>query len=207
MRLIGDVDLQDDIYEFWKNNSLTNIKPEIGKEFPEGWNVVEFFKKFISPEDYGETIEIGCGYGRLCKAFDPYNYTGIDISPDAIKQASLLYPEYEFELITEKRLKRLYPHSRTKLLYKVLLHQSDEDIDSCIENLCETSRRIIVAEICGRDWRRRGNPPVFNRTPEEYDIMFSKYGRGMSTLVKKPYDRYKNSNKSDTDLSIMVFED
>lgn len=205
--LIGAADLQTDIYNFWKNNSLENIKPATGQEFPEGWNVVEFFKKFMSPEDYGETVEIGCGYGRLCKAFDPEIYTGLDISPSAIEKARSLNPEYDFEVITEKRVKRLYPHSRTKLLYTVLLHQSDEDIEAAIENLCETSRRIIVAEVCGRDWRRAGNPPVFNREPEEYIHMFQAYDRGLSTMIKKPYVRYKNFNKSDTDLTIMVFED
>lgn len=199
--------MQTEIYNFWKNHSLANIKPSVGGEFPEGWNVVEFFKNFKTTKEYGEVVEIGCGYGRLCRAFDPNNYTGLDISPIAIKQAIALNPDYDFELITEKRIQKLYPHSRTKILYTVLLHQSDEDIEKCIENLCTTSRRIIVAEICGRDWRREGNPPVFNRTPEEYDYIFSNYGRGLSQLIKKPYKRYKNFNKSDTDLSIMVFED
>lgn len=199
--------MQSNIYDFWKNNSLANIKPGVGGEFPEGWDVVKYFKNFMTPEEYGEVVEIGCGYGRLCEAFDPDAYMGLDISPEAIKQAIALNPEYEFELITKKRTRKYYPHSRTKLLYTVLLHQSDEDIDSIIENLCATSRRIIVAEICGRDWRRKGNPPVFNRTPQEYDYMFTTHGRGMSTVVKQPYKRYNNFNKSDTDLSIMVFED
>jgi len=198
--------MQSDIYNFWKNHSLKNIKPNAGGEFPEGWNVIEFFKKLYTQKEYGETVEIGCGYGRLCTAFSPDAYTGLDISPDAIKQARLLNPKYGFHLITERKVNRLYPHSRTKLLYTVLLHQSDEDIEEAIEHLCDTSRRIIVAEICGRDWRRKGNPPVFNRGPEEYDAMFSTYGKGMVKLIKKPYKRYKGFPKQDTNLSIMVFE-
>ena len=199
--------MDNNIYNFWKNHSLANIKPKIGGEFPEGWDVVEFFKNLYTPEEYGETIEIGCGYGRLCSAFEPDAYIGLDISPQAIEQARLLNPEYEFELITKKQIKRFYPHSRTKILYTVLLHQSDEDIEELIKNLCTTTRRIIVAEICGRDWRRAGNPPVFNREPQDYESIFQDYNRRLSTLIKKPYDRYKNFNKSDTDLSIMVFED
>ena len=199
--------MQPEIYKFWKDHSLANIKPNTGQEFPEGWDVVEFFKNFMTPEEYGEIVEIGCGYGRLCNAFDPSNYLGLDISPVAIKQAVALNPDYEFELITEKNLNKFYPHSRTKLLYTVLLHQKDEDIETVVENLCATSRRIIVAEICGRDLRRAGNPPVFNREPIDYDTMFSKYGRGLSNLIKKPYTRYKSYNKQDTDLTIMVFED
>jgi SAM-dependent methyltransferase len=199
--------LKHEIYEFWRDHSLSNIKPDTGQEFPEGWDVVEFFKTFKTPKEYGEIIEIGCGYGRLCRAFDPVEYLGLDISPYAIQQAKTLNPYYEFEVIEENKMHKSYPHSRTKLLYSVLLHQTDEDIDSIIENLCETSRRIIVVELCGRDWRREGNPPVFNRGPEEYDIMFSNHGRGLSTIIKKPYTRYKKYNKLDTNLTIMVFED
>jgi len=171
--------MKDNIYKFWRDHSLTNIKPNTGEEYPEGWDVVEYFKNFMTPKEYGDTIEVGCGYGRLCKAFNPDNYLGLDISPNAI----------------------------IKLLYTVLLHQCDEDIKNMIESLCITSRRIIVAEICGRDWRRKGNPPVFNRTPEEYDAIFREYDRGLSAIIKKPYERYKKKSKSDTDLSIMVFED
>ncbi len=79
--------MRDDIYTFWKNNSLDNIKPPIGGEFPEGWDVIDFFRNLYTLEDYGETVEIGCGYGRICEAFDPDNYAGLDISPSAIEQA------------------------------------------------------------------------------------------------------------------------
>ena len=206
MLLTEDDVLRNDIYNFWKNNSLSNIKPETGQEFPEGWDVVEFFKNYMTVEEYGEVLEVGCGYGRLCQAFDSEQYTGLDISEDAVNLARKLNPEYEFEIIPEERLNRSLPHSRTKILYTVLLHQTDEDLPAMVENLCETSRRIIVAEICGRDWRRTGNPPVFNREPEEYIHLFNTYGKYSVSLLKKPYERYKNWNKNDTNLSIMVFE-
>ena len=186
--------MRNDIYNFWKNNLPNNIKD------PEGWNVVEFLKNFRTVEEYGETAEIGCGYGRLCQAFDSEQYVGLDISPDAINMARKLNPAYEFELIPEERLDRSFPHSRTKLLYTVLLHQSDEDISEMIKNLCETSRRIIVAEICGRKWRREGNPPVFNRGVEEYIHMFNEHGKHSLNLINKPHKRY-----AETDISIMVF--
>ena len=199
--------MQDKIYDFWVNNALHNIKPSVGGEFPEGWDVIQFFKDLYTPQKYGETIEIGCGYGRLCTAFDPRAYLGLDISSEAIKEANSKNSEYTFEVITKAKLNKFYPHSRTKLLYTVLLHQSDEDIEAALKNLCETTRRIIVAEVCGRDWRDGASPWVFNRSPEEYEIMFQNHGRGLSRLIKKPYKRYKNWDKWDTDLSIMVFED
>ena len=199
--------MQPKIYKFWEENSLANIKPNIGEEFPEGWNVVDYFKNFQSEEEYGDIVEIGCGYGRLCKAFNPKLYLGLDISPAAIKLARTKYSEYKFKLIKEDQIAESYPRSKTKLLYTVMLHQPDEDLIPIVQNLCATSEQIIIAEICGYDWRRSGNPPVFNRNPEDYDYLFRLHGKGLSHLIKKPYLRYKNYNKEDTNLSIMVFDD
>lgn len=43
-------------------------------------------------------IDLGCGYGRVCKAIEKkdFKYTGIDISPVAIETARASYPEREF---------------------------------------------------------------------------------------------------------------
>lgn len=199
--------MQDSIYNFWKNHSLANIKPGIGGEFPEGWDVVEFFHNFLKPQEYGTVIEVGCGYGRICTAFDQNRYTGLDISREAIKKAKSLHPKYNFLLLDEDDLASFFPYSKTKILYTVMLHQSDEDIRDIVKNLCVTSKKIIVAEICGRDWRRPGNPPVFNREPEEYIQLFADSGKGSCNIFKKPYERYKDFDKQDTDLSIMVFDD
>lgn len=194
--------MRPDIYKFWKNHSLANIKPNVGGEFPEGWDVVEFFRDLYTVKEYGTVIDMGCGYGRLAEAFKPSKYKGMDISPSAISEAKRLNPDYRFVLIDEPGCS----HSDTKLLYTVLLHQSDEDIERAIENLCRTTNRIIVAEICGRDWRREGNPPVFNRGVEEYQGIFCTHGKNSMTLIRKPYKRYKNFDKEDTDLSVMIFE-
>jgi SAM-dependent methyltransferase len=196
--------LQTDIYNFWKNHSLANIKPQTGEEYPEGWDVVEFFKNF---RKYGNIIEVGCGYGRLCRAFDSEHYLGIDISYDAVRQARKMFPNYKFDHIIEQEVDHMYRYSDTKLLYTVLLHQSDEDIESIIEKLCQSSKTIIVAEVTGRDWRRKGNPPVFNREVSEYEVLFTNHGRGLTQVIKKPYERYKDWDKNNTDLTVMVFED
>jgi len=190
--------MRQDIQKFWEEESLNNIKPATGAEFPEGWDVIEFFKNF---RNYGYIIEVGCGYGRLCKAFDPLYYTGIDISKKAINKAKELNPAYDFSHTDGH-----FPYSQTKLLYTVLLHQADEDIRTIVQNLCNSSKTIIVAEIMGRDWRRPGNPPVFNREPYEYTTLFKRYGKELIEVHKKPYERYKNFKKKDTDLTIMVFE-
>ena len=189
--------MDNNIYNFWKNNSLRNIKPSRGGEFPEGWNVVEFFKNLFTEEEYGNILDIGCGYGRLSKAFDPFNYLGLDFSKEAISEAKKLNSNYMFSTM-ENSID--YPQSDTKLLYTVLLHQTDEDIDKIIKNLCKSTKMIIVAEICGRKWRRKGNPPVFNREKEEYIELFKKHGKFILEQYSEPYEAYKNTN-----IEIMVF--
>ena len=185
------------VYEFWKNNSLSNIKPKRGGEFPEGWDVVEFLRDLFEEENFGDVVDIGCGYGRLCKAFKPDNYLGLDFSKDAIEAAKLANPEYNFSVIDDNTK---YPKSNSKLLYTVLLHQSDEDINDIIEDLCNSTNIIVVAEICGRKWRRTGNPPVFNRDVEEYKSLFAKQGKFILEHYSIPYKAY-NSTK----IEIMVF--
>lgn len=187
----------NNIYKFWKHNSLKHIKPNRGGEFPEGWDVVEFLKEIYTEEEYGKVIDVGCGYGRLCKAFNPNKYLGIDFSNDAILKAKELNPNYTFSTINNFES---YPKSDTKLLYTVLLHQRDEDIEVIVETLCKSTNKIIVAEICGRSWRRPGNPPVFNREEEEYIDLFKKYGKFIEKQYNEPYAAYK-----DTKIKIMIF--
>lgn len=175
---------------------MKNIKPARGGEFPEGWDVGNFFKNLYTEEEYGLVVDVGCGYGRLCKAFNPANYLGLDFSSEAITEARNLNPDYTFCLVDSTR----YPLSRTKLLYTVLLHQTDEDISKIVKSLCESTDRIIVAEICGRKWRRAGNPPVFNREYEEYVDLFSSNNKAVEKSFIKPYNAYKNTN-----IHIMVF--
>lgn len=43
-------------------------------------------------------LELGCGYGRMCKNFKPENYLGIDFSEEMIKLAKEKYPDYKFQL-------------------------------------------------------------------------------------------------------------
>ena len=59
---------------------------------------------------------------------------------------------------------------------------------------------IIVAEICGRKWRRKGNPPVFNREAKEYEELFAKHGKFILERHHEVYLAYKN-----TYIDIMVF--
>jgi SAM-dependent methyltransferase len=192
----GALEVNKDVFDFWSKESLKHIKPGRGGEFPEGWDVRQFFQDLFTPEEYGSIVEVGCGYGRLCKAFHVDHYLGIDFSTEAVQAAKKLNPSYNFSTIgnTSK-----YPISNTKLLFTVLLHQADEDIEKIVANLA-TTHRIIVGEVCGRHWRRSGNPPVFNRDTSEYVDLFASFNKQLSKHIKRPYLAYNN-----TEIDIMVF--
>ena len=134
---------------------------------------------------------MGCGTGRLCEAFPPDQYVGIDISEAALASARWNHRGYRFEL----------PDGQigdTALLYTVLLHIADDDLADFVAAI--PARRVVVAEVMGRAWRREGNPPVYNREPAEYEAAFS--DRALVEVVERPYLHYP-----DTTIAFMVFDD
>lgn len=185
--------------KFWEENSIEHIIPKIGQEFPEGWNILEYLSTLFSPEE--SLVEVGCGRGRLSKAFSPSHYTGLDISKNALKIASESNPEYKYILSKQ------FPVSKHKLLYTVLLHISDKDIENFIKRLVEsTEKTLVVAEVMGKDWRRKGDPPVFNREAEVYIELFKANNFELVLHEEKPYLRYKNWKKKNTNLHILKFK-
>ena len=114
-------------------------------------------------------------------------YQGYDINPHALKQAKINNPRYKY--VNE------WKPADTVLAYTVLLHIPDSEIEGIIEIMKEYER-IVIGEITGRQWRRKGNPPVFNRDVSEYINMIGK----VPNIIKVPYPRYN------TELDLMVFE-
>lgn len=55
-------------------------------------------------------LDLGCGFGRMSKYFDPTLYLGVDFSNEMIKLAKEKYPNYTFEVadIREYIPKRQY---------------------------------------------------------------------------------------------------
>jgi len=130
-------------------------------------------------------------------AFRPDQYQGYDLNPAAIEAARLRNPEYRFTLMRD-RLD--YAAAEAALLYTVLLHIHDDDIEAVVSQLCERMSFIVVAEIMLRSWRGRHSPrqkqatPVFNRDLAEYVAMFTKRGFDVDDVVVAPYKRYPDTN-------------
>jgi SAM-dependent methyltransferase len=167
--------------EYWQSNrDLVHITPP-GERFPEK-GLFEALEKAVK----GSVFEFGCGDGRLSPAFDKSAYTGFDINPNALEAAKTNNPGHTYS--TE------WVQADTFLAYTVLLHVSDDELPEIIEK-AKGYDRIVIGEIMGRQWRRPGNPPVFNRDIEEYADLV---GRDYS-IIEVPYPRYG------CNLDLMVF--
>jgi SAM-dependent methyltransferase len=174
--------------EFWKSEGLSHIIPNTGQQFPEGFNVHEYLHEYVGDKT---VVEIGCGYGRLCESFSPAQYTGYDINPSAIEQAKQEHPQYTFILIDNDTE---IVDSDFVMFYTVALHISDEFILEFLEKSSKNSENVLIAEILGRKWRRKGNPPVFNRELSEYTKCMEKLGFTESRINEVPYKRYPDTN-------------
>lgn len=186
------------LFNYWNEKGLDNIKPLSIKygEYPEGWNPVEMLRKYIAAEGK-KVVELGCGYGRLCSAFDPGNYLGLDINKNAIEKANGTYPEYKFQAV-ESDIE--YPVSDVYFAYTVFLHIDDRSAYKILKRVAGKTDAIVIAEILSRR-----NPlnrqflkyksqfsehPYFPRTRKDYSQMLDAVGFDYVEEVKRPYRFY-----------------
>lgn len=169
--------------EYWQSNdTLQHITPP-GDEWPEV-GLRDSLLKACS----GSVFEFGCGYGRLAQFFDSDRYAGFDINCHAVEKAQKNLPGHKFGFE--------WVPAHTFLAYTVLLHVPDDEIEDVIKTAKSGYNRIVIGEIMGREWRRPGNPPVFNRDRQEYaDLVGWKY-----QVIPVKYPRYG------CDLDLMVFD-
>ncbi len=193
----------ENLAEFWSMEGLQHIIPDTGNEFPEGFDVREMLKQIIDPT--GGVIEIGCGYGRLCRAFPAELYIGFDVNPSAIEVARARNPGYRFEHVSPAAE---LPKNNTALAYTVACHIPDEELKRFFAPVCAAAPTVVVAEIMDSRWRRPGNPPIFNRDPEHYIMTMARMGFMLRTCTKTNYARYDTSPWNvgrDTRLTVHVY--
>lgn len=172
--------------DFWRGNTdLRDITPR-GERFPE----VGLFDT-LRRACRGSVFEFGCGDGRLAPAFPAEQYAGFDINPAALAAARVANPAHSF--VTDWQL------ADTWLAWTVLLHVPDDAIGGVLERAASEYGRIVIGEVMGRQWRRPGDPPVFNRSAAEYMVMVGRHESRVAT-VEIPYPRYR------CDLTVLVFE-
>lgn len=189
---------------FWGVEGVQHIKPEVGVQHPEGFDVPAMMR--LTAEGALPLLEVGCGVGRIAAGFASDEYIGVDINPHALIAARKALPDHDFRLVTEELV---YPQAGTVLFYTVLLHVPDELILETLAKATAAADRVVIAEIMDRRWRREGNPPVFNRETEEYVLMMQAFGYALVGHSRDSYAHYDNErwwSRRDTRLATLVFE-
>jgi len=168
------------VADFWKaQNGLRHITPR-GKANPEGPWLGTYLSEVAS---HGLVLEFGCGPGRIACGFDPESYIGVDINPRALEHAGTRNPGYRFELVQDE-----LPDADVCLFHTVLMHVPDDELGAVLKRL--RAPVVYVSEMLGREWRRDGDPPVFNRDLDDYVLAFGALGYGLSNVRNRIYEHY-----------------
>jgi SAM-dependent methyltransferase len=181
--------------DFWVKDGLRNIIPP-GTQHPAGWDEAAFLRQVAGLLRVDTMFELGCGRGRLCGAFRPDQYLGVDINAEAIATASRENPGYTFQTI---EYGAPYPTRDLCLAYTVLLHVDDNLIGGVAARIKAGVSQLLLVEILGRHWRRGGSKvPVFNRERADYEHLFGPMTLEME--IRRPYRRYPG-----TEISFLHF--
>jgi SAM-dependent methyltransferase len=188
-------------FDYWADgHGLGNITPP-GNPWPEG----EKFKLYYPDLFFGQdVIEFGCGVGRLAPFFSKKRYVGIDICASAITQARMHNRGYEFYYDNGEGPITVRPErvEHVAFAHNVMMHIPDEALPGTIGRFVQ--KRIIISEVLGRNWRREGDPPVFNREIEEYERAGRAVGYRLHSVKFKPGENYRRAGKM-VDFGIMEF--
>ena len=174
---------------FWIQQGVDHIIPEVGTAFPEGFEVGAVLHRMLG--NASSVLEFGCGVGRLAGVFDPSQYMGVDINPNAVAAARRGHRQHTFRIWDKGQV---LPSAGALLLYTVLLHIADHELKPLLSAL----GRWAAARSAGRRPRGvdgqplapRGNPPVFNRDPETYIALMAEEGYDFVSFEKHAYVRY-----------------
>ena len=188
--------------EFWKGSGLEHIVPQGFGQFPEGFDVPEVLRSMADETQYKHVIDFGCGYGRLCESFAPEKYLGVDINEKAIAEAKSKFQKHQFSIVTNESLK-----ADLCLAYSVFLHLSDKALHEALRKL--QCKWLLVAEVLGKEWRREGLPPVFNRELTDYIQICRSHDFILHKHETREYKRYKEIpwyEGKNTDISFLLFK-
>ena len=187
--------------DFWREQGMEHVIPKGFGQFPEGFDVRGVLRDLSQEIGYNSVIGFGSGYVRLCESFDPEKYLGIDINPEAIETAKSKFEKYRFSLLTNDVMgAELY------LAYTVFLYLSDKELHQTLQQF--RCKWLILSEILGKEWKREGIPPVFNRDLSDYVQLLRAHDFVLHKHVRRGYKRYQDIpwyQGKNTDISFLVF--
>lgn len=122
--------------------------PDLGSGVGSRGETLVFKKRLISYLTFGfnnkSVLDIGCGDLELMKEFDFKNYTGLDVSSEAIKIAESKRPDWNFKnlSVTDNEVQ----NTDLIMCFDVLIHQSDAvEFGNMVKSIAEkANERIII---------------------------------------------------------------
>lgn len=185
--------------QFWQAQGLDNIKPaHVGDKW-ESYDTPKLVANLVGEDSI---VDVGCGTGRLARAFKPEQYIGIDLNENAISLSRKKHPEYKFKIL--KKYSDV-PRQDVMLLHSVALHVPDDEI----KELCKRAqKRIILAETMLDTFTGNKNKPP-KSVKANMAFHYARYSAGYKELlmdwklIETFSMRDENTEKS---LTYMIFE-
>ncbi|QNJ96716.1 methyltransferase domain-containing protein [Constantimarinum furrinae] len=161
---------------FW--NLRYSLYPELGSGVGSRGEILDFKKRIIKYATYfakeSTITDVGCGDIELTRDFSFQNYTGLDVSNEALKLGKEKRPDWNFEnkSITSDEISE----SDIIFCFDVLIHQSKKsDFQEIVKSIVKKgNRRIIVG--------------AYNKKPE-YESEITYFYGGILEEIKK-YEKY-----------------
>lgn len=122
--------------------------PDLGSGIGSRGETLSFKKRMISYLTFGfnnkSIADVGCGDLELMKDFDFKNYTGLDVSSEALKIAESKRPDWNFKnlSVTDNELE----NTDLIMCFDVLIHQSNAvEFRNMVKSMAEkANERIII---------------------------------------------------------------
>ena len=143
IRKILDTNFKNEI--FWDFRYA--YSPKLGSGVGSRGEILAYKQKMLkytlSEFNQKQVYDLGCGDLELTRALPLANYTGLDISSEAIKIAQQKRPEWKFRQV-KSGLENI-DDADAMLCFDVLIHQKDRhDFDSLIEFLIYSTRERLI---------------------------------------------------------------
>jgi ubiquinone/menaquinone biosynthesis C-methylase UbiE len=148
-------------------------------------------RHLLRGKQIGQSLEIGCGYGRLTPTFAECSseHTAVDINADALAKARDTYPDYDFREASATDLP--FPDRQFDLVttWTVLQHIPPDRIGlACAELrrvLAPGGMLLLCEETRLADQPLMRRPHTWHRNPEDYQQMFAPLEQTYSSEIEE----------------------
>ena len=108
--------------------------------------------KILNKQPKFSVLDVGCGDLEVTKTLKNRSYTGVDISDEAIKTASIKRPDWSF--ISGDIIEIDLPQSDIVVCFDVLIHQAAKDKyqDILKKIICSARKYLIISGYCQSPW-------------------------------------------------------